>query len=92
MGAAAAAGIPVLLNVGDIDIERRIVDVANAVFEGDAGSAAFVSGLAFSVIGIGLVAAAWVGPLRGKIGMLAMGFGIGFVALGAQAFDVARRN
>lgn len=92
VGAFAAAGVPLALNIGGIDIEQRFVEVADAVFEGDTGSASMVTGAAFSLMGIGLVAAAWVGPLRGRMGMLAIGLGIGMIMLGAQAFDVARRS
>jgi hypothetical protein len=91
LGAAAGAGLPLLMNIGGIDIEESIVDVANMFFEGNAGSASFITGLGFSVIGLIAVGAAWVGPLNGNKGILAMGLGIGFVMLGAQSFDVARR-
>ncbi|AUG46416.1 MULTISPECIES: hypothetical protein [Haloarcula] len=91
IGASAAAGLPVLMSAGGINIEDRLVDVSNAVFEGDLGSASMVTGGAFSLIGLGLIAAAWVGPLRGSLGMLAIGIGIGFAMLGVQSFDAARR-
>lgn len=91
IGAGVASGLPVLLSAGGINIEDRLVDVANTVFEGDLGSASMVTGTAFSLIGLGMVAAAWVGPLNGSKGMLAMGLGVGFVALGVQAFDSLRR-
>jgi len=92
IGAGVASGLPVLLSAGGINIEDRLVDVANAVFEGDVGAASMVTGGAFSLTGLGLIAAAWVGPLRGTYGMLAMGFGVGFAMLGVQAFDAARRS
>lgn len=92
LGAAAGAGLPVLMNIGGIDVEESIVDVADMFFEGNAGSASFITGLGFSVIGLIAVGAAWVGPLNGNVGILAMGLGIGFAMMGAQAFDVARRT
>jgi len=92
LGAAAGAGLPVLMNIGGIDIEESIVDVADMLFEGNQGSASFVTGLGFTIVGLVAVGAAWVGPLNGNAGILAMGLGIGFVMMGAQAFDVARRS
>lgn len=91
-GAAAAAGLPVALNAGGINIEDHIVTLADMVFEGDVGSASFISGVGFTLMGLGLIAAAWVGPLNGRNGMLAMGFGIGLFAMGISSFDVARRQ
>jgi hypothetical protein len=92
IGAAAAAGFPVALNAAGINIEDHIVNVADMVFEGDVGSASFVSGVGFTLLGGALIAAAWVGPLNGTEGMLAMGIGVGLFAIGVQSFDVARRQ
>lgn len=92
VGAAAAAGIPVVTNALGFNLEDHVVSLADAVFEGDAGSAAFVSGFGFSLLGAALVLSAWIGPLNGNAGILAMGLGMGFFGLGTQSFDVARRS
>jgi len=91
-GAALAAGGPVVLNAGGINLDEHMVEFADMIFEGDVGSAAFVSGVGFTLIGLGLILAAWVGPLNGRRGMTAMGLGIGAFALGMQSFDTARRQ
>lgn len=90
IGALAAGGLPVAMSAGGIDIEGRLVNVANAVFEGDVETASMVSGAAFSLLGAAGVLLAWVGPLRGTQGMLSMGIGIGLLMLGVQSFDAFR--
>ncbi|NLV08733.1 hypothetical protein GOC74_02115 [Halomicrobium mukohataei] len=91
IGATAAAGLPVAMSAGGIDVEQHLVDFADMIFEGDTGSASFVAGLGFSVLGAAAIAAAWLGPLNGGQGMIAMGLGVGFLGLAGQTFDVRRR-
>lgn len=91
-GAGAAAALPVLMSAGGVDLEGHVVNMADWIFEGDTGSASFVSGIAFTAIGLAGILGAWIGPLNGRRGMTAMGVGIGFLALGVQSFDVARRQ
>lgn len=91
-GGIAAAGLPVAMNVANVPIEDAIVSLADAIFEGDAGSAAFVTGLGFSVLGLGMIGAAVYTDIDDWLGVLVAGLGAGFLALGAQAFDVARGN
>lgn len=88
MGAAAAAGLPTVTNILGLDIEDQIVELANAIFEGDTGSASFVSGVGFTALGGVLVLSAWIGPLNGRAGMLAIGVGLGLWGLGAESFGV----
>lgn len=92
IGAAVAAGIPVVTNALGFNIEDHVVSLGNAVFEGDAGSAAFVSGFGFTLLGAAAILGAWIGPLNGSAGITAMGLGMGFFGIGLQSFDVARRS
>jgi hypothetical protein len=92
IGAAVAAGIPVATNALGFNLEDHVVNLADAVFEGDAGSAAFVSGIGFTILGGLFVLAAWIGPLNGNAGIASMGLGMGLFGLGAQSIDVARRS
>lgn len=87
IGATAAAGLPAVTNILGLDIEDQLVALANAVFEGDTGSASFVSGIGFSVLGAVLVLSAWIGPLNGSAGMIAIGTGMGMFGLGAESFN-----
>jgi len=92
IGAGVAAGLPVVMNIAGVNLDDHIVSLANAVFEGDTGSASFVSGVGFTLLGGALIMAAWVGPLNGTEGIMAMGAGVGLFALGVQSFDVNRRS
>jgi len=88
VGATAAAGLPAATNILGLDLEDQIVGLANAIFEGDTGSASFVAGIGFSVLGGLLVLSAWIGPLNGTAGMMAIGAGMGLFGLGAESFNV----
>jgi len=90
LGAGFATGLPVATQLLGLDLDEQIVSLANAVFEGDTGSASFVAGVGFYVLGIGSILAAWIGPLNGRAGIAAMGLGMGMIGLGTQSLDVAR--
>lgn len=92
IGAAAAAAAPAATSLLGLDLEGQMVALANAVFEGDTGSASFVSGIGFTLIGAVLVLSAWIGPLNGTSGMLAIGTGMGMFALGAESLSVGGSN
>lgn len=84
LGAASASIVPTIAN--ELGLERLIVSFADAVFEGDRGSAAFVTSIGFAAVGAALALMAVLGPVSGYLGMLAMGIGGGFAALGIQTF------
>jgi len=71
--------IPVLAN--EVGVDRLLVDLANAVFEGDTGSAGFVSAVGFTSVAAVLLGAAIFGPLSGFYGIMAVGFGMGALGL-----------
>lgn len=92
IGAGVAAGLPVLTNIIGLDLEDQIVALANALFEGDTGSASFVSGMGFTAIGAVMILMAWIGPLNGTNGIISMGVGMGMFGLGAESLNVGGGN
>lgn len=90
LGGGIAAGLPLAMNVANINIEDQIVAVADALFEGDQGSAAFVTGLGMTLLGLIAIGAAVYTSIDDGLGIAMAGLGVGLIAIGAQAFDVAR--
>jgi hypothetical protein len=88
IGAGVAAGLPAATNLLGLDLEGQVVSLADAIFEGDVGSASFAAGMGFTILGGILVLSAWIGPLNGNAGMAAMGVGMGMWGLGAESFNV----
>lgn len=88
IGAGAAALLPTATNLLGLNLEDQIVALANALFEGDTGSASFTAGIGFTGLGAALLLSAWIGPLNGGMGMLAIGIGLGMWGLGAESFGV----
>jgi len=82
LGAGAAMTVPVLSH--QVGIDNLIVSFADAVFEGDKGSAAWVSGIGFIGLGSAMILGAVLGPFDGIEGIGLVGLGMGFVGLGIQ--------
>jgi len=84
IGAGAAAVVPTV--VGEIGVDNLLVSFADAVFEGDRGSAGFVSGIRFGTLGLLGILGSILLDVDGIIGMLMTGLGGGLVALAIQTF------
>ena len=82
-GSIAAMAVPTVADV--IGVDSLIVSFADAVFEGDRGSASFVSGIGFSAIGAAMILGAIMGPVDDYIGIMMTGLGAGFVGIGLEA-------
>ncbi len=91
MGGIAAAGIPTAANAIGVGLDGLIVQLADAVFEGDRGSASFVSGVGLSAAGLAMIAAIIWTDIDDFLGILIGGLGAGMLVLGAQAFNEARQ-
>lgn len=83
-GATAAMAVPTVADAAGVD--RLIVSLADTVFEGDRGSASFVSGIGFTVIGAAMILGAIFAPVDDYIGVTTVGLGTGFVGLGIESF------
>jgi hypothetical protein len=83
-GAAAAMLVPTVADT--VGVDSLIVSLADTVFEGDRGSASFVSGIGFSVIGAGMILGAVLGPVDDALGVAVAGLGVGFIGLGLRSF------
>jgi len=84
IGAGAAMAVPTLAEQAGID--SLIISLADAVFEGDRGSASFVTGIGFTVIGAIMALGAIMGPIDDYLGVMVMGLGVGFIGVGISAF------
>ena len=82
-GSIAAMAVPTVADV--IGVDSLIVDFADALFEGDRGSAGFVSGIGFSAIGAAMILAAIMGPVDDYLGIMVTGVGAGFIGLGIES-------
>jgi hypothetical protein len=83
-GAAVAAGVPTLAN--NLGVDSLINDMADAVFEGDRGSARYTSGIGFSAIGAAMILAAILGDFSGFAGIAMVGAGVGSIGLAIETF------
>ena len=83
-GAGAAMMVPVAADT--IGLDELIVSLADTLFEGDRGSAAFVTGIGFSAIGALMVLGAILAPIDDFVGVMVTGLGVGFIGLGLRAF------
>lgn len=88
-GGLAAAGLPLATNIIGIDVEEQVVALADAVFEGAKDTASFVAGTGLTVLGMLSIGIAVYTTVDDWLGVALAGFGAGFLAMGAQAFDVA---
>lgn len=84
LGATAAMAVPTLADAAGVD--TLIVSLSDSVFEGDRGSASFVTGIGFSVVGAAMVLGAIMAPIDDWMGVTVMGLGVGFIGLGIEAF------
>jgi len=84
IGAGAAMAVPTLADA--VGIDGLIVSLADTVFEGDRGSASFVTGIGFTSVGALMALAAIMAPIDDYLGVSVMGLGVGFVGLGLEAF------
>jgi hypothetical protein len=83
VGAGTAMAVPTLADAAGVD--RLIVSLADAVFEGDRGSASFVSGIGFSTIGAVMILGAILADVDDWMGVTLVGLGTGFVGLGIES-------
>lgn len=83
-GATAAMAVPTLADMAGMD--RLLVSFADMAFEGDRGSAAFVTGVGFSIIGVALILGAILSSIDDYLGVLLAGLGVGFIGIGLRAF------
>ena len=83
VGAGAAMAVPTLTDM--VGLDGLIVSLSDAVFEGDRGSAAFVTGIGFSAIGVALILGSILSPIDDYIGVMATGLGTGFIGVGLRA-------
>lgn len=84
VAAGAAMSVPTLADAAGID--SLIVSLADAAFEGDRGSAGFVTGVGFSLIGVALILGAILAPIDDYLGIITVGLGAGFIGVGLEAF------
>ena len=86
MSAGTATAIP---TVGErIGMDELIVDLADAVFEGDVGSAKAISGSLFTLVGVIMIYAGLTTVTDPKIEALMIGGGVAFISLALQSSTV----
>jgi len=86
MSAGTATVIP---TVGErVGMDNLIIDLADAVFEGDVGSAKAVSGTLFTLVGIIMLYAGLATVTSAKLEALLIGGGVAFIALALQSSTV----
>ena len=84
VGAGAAMAVPTLADA--VGMDSLIVSLADTVFEGDRGSASFVTGIGFMAIGAAMILGAIFAPIDDYLGISVVGLGAGFVGVGLEAF------
>jgi len=85
MGAGAAMAVPTLADAAGMD--QLLVSFADAAFEGDRGSASFVTGVGFSVLGAALIlGAVLIDDIDDFTGIIVAGLGTGMIGVGLEAF------
>jgi hypothetical protein len=83
-GAGAAMVVPTVVDM--VGLDDLLVSLADAVFEGDRGSAAFVTGIGSSVIGAAMILGAILSDIDDWLGVIIAGLGVGFGGVGLRAF------
>jgi len=83
-GAGAAMAVPTVADF--VGVDSLIVSLADTLFEGDRGSASFVSGIGFTALGSLMILGAVLGPVDDWVGVLVAGLGTGFIGLGIESF------
>lgn len=87
-GALAAMSVPTTVNA--VGMDNLLVELADAVFEGDRETASTVTGAGFGAIGLALMAAAMVGPFDDTWGIIMIGAGAGSIGVAFEAFMEGR--
>lgn len=84
MGAGAAMAVPTLADAAGMD--QLIVSFSDAAFEGDRGSASFVTGVGFSILGVAMILGAILSDIDDYLGIIVCGLGAGMLGVGLEAF------
>jgi hypothetical protein len=84
MGAGAAMAVPTLADAAGMD--QLLVSFADAAFEGDRGSASFVTGVGFSILGAAMLLGAILSDIDDYLGIIVAGLGTGMIGVGLEAF------
>jgi len=84
LGAGIAAGVPVAFNA--VGVESLIVDLADAVFEGDRTRAAQFTAAGFALSGLALIGTAvFGGGIDGVPGIVAISLGMTLLGLAVES-------
>jgi len=87
-GGIVAAGIPTIASTSGLN--GLIVDLADLLFEGNRGSAAFVSGFGFLALSLAAFGAVTFTDVDDLWGIIGAGIAAGFLALSLQSFAQAQ--
>lgn len=83
VGATTATVVPSLVSV--IGMDDMIVELADAVFEGNTGSARWTTAVGFGILGAAVTLAPILLEISGTEGMLMIGVGAGMLGVALQA-------